>query len=80
MNEKEIIKEIMHLKGISQATLAKDAGFKQQSNITGFLNRGTNGLRTDIVTRMLDAMDCELVIRDKSGSGKEWIISTPASE
>ena len=72
MNEKEIVKEVMAMRGWSQATLAKEAGFKQQSNVTGLLNRGENGMRIDKLAKMLKAMGCEIVIRDKMGSGKEW--------
>ena len=74
MNEKEIVKEIMAMRGWSQATLAKEAGFKQQANITGLLNRGENGMRIDKLAKMLSAMGCEIVIRDKMGSGKEWTV------
>ena len=74
MNEKEIVKEVMAMRGWSQATLAKEAGFKQQANITGLLNRGENGMRIDKLAKMLNAMGCEIVIRDKMGSGKEWTV------
>ena len=74
MNEKEIVKEVMAMRGWSQATLAKEAGFKQQANITGLLNRGENGMRIDKLAKMLNAMGCEIVIRDKMGSGKEWMV------
>ena len=74
MNEKEIVKEVMALRGWSQATLAKEAGFKQQSNVTGLLNRGENGMRVDKLAKMLNAMGCEIVVRDKMGSGKEWTV------
>ena len=74
MNEKEIVKEVMAMRGWSQATLAKEAGFKQQSNVTGLLNRGASGMRTDNLVKMLNALGCEVVIRDKMGSGKEWTV------
>ena len=74
MTEKEIVKEVMAMRGWSQATLAKEAGFKQQSNVTGLLNRGENGMRIDKLAKMLKAMGCEIVIRDKMGSGKEWTV------
>lgn len=74
MNEKEIVKEVMAMRGWSQATLAKEAGFKNQTNITGLLNRGASGMRTDNLIKMLSAMGCEVVIRDKMGSGKEWTV------
>lgn len=74
MNEKAVIKDIMHLRNWSQAMLAKESGFKSQSNITGLLNNNKNGIRTDNLVKMLNAMGCELVVRDKMGSKEEWVI------
>ncbi len=74
MTEKEIIRDIMAMRGWSQSKLASEAGFKSQSNITGLLNNNQNGIRIDNLFRMLDAMGCEIVVRDKMGSKKEWII------
>ena len=74
MTEKDVVRELMALRGWSQAKLAAEAGFKSQSNITGLLNNNQNGIRIDNLFRMLDAMGCEIVVRDKMGSKKEWII------
>ena len=71
VNAKEIVKEIITMRGWSQSKLAVESGFKRQSNITGILNRGTS-LRVDNLIQMVEAMGCELVIRDKMGSKKEW--------
>lgn len=72
MTEKDVVREIMKLRGWSQATLAQEAGFQSQSNITGLLNNNKNGIRFDNLYRILHAMGCEIIIRDKMGSGKEW--------
>lgn len=74
MTEKDVIREVMSLRKWSQATLAKKAGYKFQSNVSGLLNSATKGVRTDNLVKLLTAMGCELVVRDK-GSGKEWVIS-----
>ena len=74
MTEKDVVRELMSLRGWSQAKLAEEAGFKSQSNITGLLNQNHNGIRIDNLFKMLDAMGCEIVVRDKMGSKKEWII------
>lgn len=76
MTEKDIVREIMHMRDWSQATLAKESGFKSQSNITGLLNNNKNGIRIDNLVKMLSAMGCEVVVRDKMGSGKEWVIDS----
>lgn len=72
MNEKEIVREVMGIRKWSQADLAREAGFKSQSNITGLLNNNKNGIRIDNLVKMLSALGCEVVVRDKMGSGKEW--------
>lgn len=74
MTEKEIVRQVMQIRGWSQPTLAKEAGFKSQSNITGLLNNNKNGIRIDNLYKMLTAMGCEIVVRDKMGSTKEWVI------
>lgn len=76
MTEKQAIREVMKLRGWSQQKLAEEAGFKSQSNITGLLNSNIKGIRMDNLLRIFDAMGCEIVIRDKMGSKKEWIISS----
>ncbi len=72
MNEKEIVREVLALRKWSQAKLATEAGFNGQSNITGLLNNNKTGSRIDNLVKMLSAMGCEIVVRDKMGSGKEW--------
>lgn len=74
MTEKDVVRELMAMRGWSQSKLASEAGFKSQSNITGLLNNNQKGIRIDNLFRMIDAMGCEIVIRDKMGSKKEWII------
>lgn len=73
MTAKDVVKEIMGVRKWSQSKLAEEAGFKSQSNVTGILNRGTS-LRVDNLVQMIEAMGCELVIRDKT-AGTEWAVS-----
>ena len=74
MTEKDVVRKVMKLRGWAQPKLAKEAGFKSQSNITGLLNNNQNGIRMDNLFRMLDAMGCKIIIRDDMGSGQEWVI------
>ena len=74
MTEKEVVREVMALRGWSQKRLAEEAGFNAQSNVTGLLNNNKNGIRADNLFKMLNAMGCEIVVRDKMGSNKEWKI------
>lgn len=74
MTEKEVVRKVMQIRGWKQPTLAKKAGFKSQSNITGLLNNNKNGIRIDNLFKMLSAMGCEIVVRDTMGTNQEWVI------
>lgn len=80
MTEKDVIRKGMHMRGWSQPKLAAEAGFKSQSNITGLLNNNKNGIRIDNLFKMFDAMGFEIVVRDKMGSNKEFIIDMKEEE
>ena len=64
MNEKEIIREVMKVKGFNQTLVAEKAGLKRQSNVAEMLR--SRNLRVDNLVKLLDAMDCELVVRSKT--------------
>ena len=74
MTEKDVVRKVLKLRGWSQPMLAKEAGFKSQSNITGLLNNNQNGIRMDNLFKILDAMGCEFIVRDKMGTNLEWTI------
>lgn len=75
MTEKDVVRKVMSIRGWNQPTLAEEAGFKSQSNITGLLNNNKNGIRIDNLFKMLNAMGCEIVVRDKMGTKQEWVIN-----
>ena len=75
VSEKEVVREVMKMRGWSQTTLAEKAGFKSQSNINGLLNNSIAGMRIDNLYRILHAMGCEIIVRDAMGSKKEWEIT-----
>ena len=74
MTEKEVVRKVMELRKWKQPLLAEKAGFASQSNITGFLNNNSKGIRFDNLFRMLNAMGCEIIVRDTMGTGMEWKI------
>ena len=75
MTGKEIIKDIMNYKKMSQYKLADILG-KSQTNITGYINRGKNEMRLDLFAEMIEAMGCEVIIRDKINHDKYWTVSS----
>ena len=74
MIAKDVIKDIMSIRRWSQAKLAEEAGFKSQSNITGILNRHST-MKVDNLVQLVEAMGCEVIVRDKMGSKQEWRIT-----
>ena len=80
MTEKQVVREVMSLRGISQQKLAEIAGFKSQSNITGLLNNNDKGIRIDNLLRVLNAMGCDIIVRDNLSNEtplREWVITLP---
>lgn len=73
MTGKEIVKEIMSLRRWSQAKLADEIG-KSQTNVTGYLNRGKNEMRLDVFAEMVEAMGFEVIVRDKMGTNKQFVV------
>lgn len=59
-------------RNISQKQLADRSGFKNQSNISTILK--VNNMHINNLFALLDALDCELIIRDKV-TGVENVIS-----
>lgn len=74
MDEKQIIKTIMRIRGWSQEKLSYALGYKGQTNITALLNAKTKGMRMDNVVKATEALGYEVVIRDKFDHKQEWIV------
>ena len=60
-------------RGINQTILAEKAGFKNQSNIATML-KSTKGMRTANLFVLLEALNCEMVFRDRD-TGEEKTIT-----
>lgn len=80
MTEQEVIKKAIKVRGITQAILAADAGFKRQSNV-GELLRSRN-LRVDNFVRLLNAMNFDVIVKDRNGNNREnvWKIDLREEE
>lgn len=78
----------MKTKRFSQSYVANRAGMKRQSNISSILS--SKHMRTDNLLLLLDAMDCDLIVRSRTeepspeGRGKlykpEWVITADADD
>lgn len=80
MTEKDVVRKCMAMRGWKQPKLACEAGFKSKSNITGLLNNNKNGIRMDMLFRMLSAMGFKIIVRDNMGSGREFEIDMKEEE
>ena len=65
MKGKDALKEVMGMRRVTQTALAKMLGYPAQSGVSQRL-QGKYDLRTDILAKFLEPLDCELIIRDKS--------------
>lgn len=74
MKPNMIIKEIMKLRGYSNNTLAAKLGRSTGSAVSNPLTREC-GMKISTVLEMIEAMDCELVIRSTLKDKSEWVIS-----
>lgn len=71
MKPNEIIKEIMKLRGFSNQSLATKLGKSTASAVSNPLSR-ENGMRTDTFLEMVEAMDCEVIVKSTLKDKTEW--------
>lgn len=72
MNEIEIVKAMMKTKKASGAVLAEKMGFKTASAVTNRLQSRT--MTVEKLIDILDALDCELLIRHKMGDKETFVV------
>lgn len=72
MNIETAIKDIITKKGYTQKSLAHKLGFEHTSGISEKLRR-KGGMRVDTLVKILNAMECEVIIRSKTNKD-EWSI------
>lgn len=75
----KIVKEIIKFRGHSYLSLAKKLGHEHASAVSNRLT-DKSPIQINVLLRMIDALDCELVIRSKTKDKTEWIVSGTESE
>ena len=70
---KKIIRMIMLLRGFTNATLAEKMGYNTPSGISNVICRG-EGMSVEKLLAIMEAMDCEVVIRSKLADKNEWVV------
>jgi len=74
MTPKRAIKNVMKTLGITQTKLAELCEYGSQSAIAMILGKTRKSFYADNFIRMVNAMDCEVVIRCKSDPLLEWVV------
>ena len=77
MNAGQLIREIMKNKGFSGAALSQKMGFSLPTYVINKISRG-NSMRVDSLLEMLEAMDCEVIIKNKIGKKEQWVLTREA--
>lgn len=74
MNEKEIVKKAMGVRGYTQVMLANLLGYKTQSGVSEKF-RGQS-MRVTSWVKMLNAMGFDVIVQDRNSKNKEnkWTV------
>ena len=65
ITEKDAVRIAMNLRDKTQTDLARDAGLYGQAAINGYLNRNQSGIRFDILFKLLDTLDFDVIAVDR---------------
>lgn len=77
MNSKQIVTEVMNMRGVSQKMLAEKLGYATPTGVANRLNgKSTKDMNVSNLVQFLSLMDCEVVVRSLTKDKKEWIISS----
>ena len=72
MNEIEVIKKLLADKKMSYALLAEKVGFATPSGVSNRL--AGRSMTVEVLVQLLEAMDCELIIRNKVGDKESYTV------
>lgn len=75
MNAKQIVAEVMNLRGWSQKKLAEKLGYATATGVANRLNGKTKDMNVDTLIKFLSLMECEVVVRSTTKDKAEWVIS-----
>lgn len=76
MNAKQIVADVMNIRGWSQKKLAEKLGYATVTGVANRLNgKNTKDMNVDTLVKFLSLMECEVVVRSTTKDKKEWVIS-----
>ena len=79
MNSKQIVREIMKMRGHTYESLSKKLGYEKPNRVSERL-RNDGEMRVDTLVKFLSQMDCELVIKSKLQDKEDWIVTLDNKE
>ena len=79
MNSKQIVREIMKMRGHTYESLSKKLGYEKPNRVSERL-RNDGEMRVDTLVKFLSQMDCELIIKSKLQDKEEWKVSLDIKE
>lgn len=76
MNSKQIVADVMDMRGWTQKMLAEKMGYATVTGVANRLNgKSTKDMNVNTLVQFLSLMQCEVVVRSKTKDKKEWVIS-----
>lgn len=73
MRDGEIVKNIIRRQGRSITSVSEEMGYTNVSGLRNRLNLSkSQGMTTEMLTKVLGVLNCDLIIRDSEGN--EWKI------
>lgn len=81
MNSKQVVTEVMNLRGFTQQMLADKLGYATKTGVANRLNgKSTKDMNVATLIEFLSIMDCEVVVRSRTKDKKEWVITPEEKE
>ena len=76
MNSKQIVADVMEMRGWTQKMLAEKMGYATVTGVANRLNgKSTKDMNVNTLVQFLSLMNCDVVVRSKTKDKKEWVIS-----
>ena len=76
MNSKQVITEVMNMRGWTQKKLAEKLGYATVTGVANRLNiKNTKELNVETLVQFLSAMECEVIVRSPTKDKTEWTIT-----
>lgn len=76
MNSKQVVSEVMNVRGFSQKTLAEKLGYATATGVANRLNgKTTKEMNVATLVEFLACMDCEVIVRSTLKDKQEWKIT-----